>query len=116
MMIKRYDKDKKEKMSNEDHDQISTWSIVHMYMLTHIVLRYEFCPIFINEKMRKKHSNVSEKVWNHQYDVDGKSELWEREMSKRMENKEKSEKRIKKIRKRKNFGFGGSWLWPMRRW
>jgi len=25
------------------------------------MLRYEVCPIFINDKMRKKQSNVSEK-------------------------------------------------------
>jgi len=54
------------------------------------MLRYEFCPIFINEKMRKKQSNVSEKVWNHQKDVKGKSEF----MGKR--NVKKNEKQREK--------------------
>ena len=39
------------------------------------MLRYEFCPIFTNEKMRKKQSNVSEKMWTHRNDVVGKSEF-----------------------------------------
>jgi len=54
------------------------------------LLRYEFCPIFINEKMRKKQSNVSEKVWNHQKEVKGKSEF----MGKR--NVKKNEKQREK--------------------
>ena len=38
----------------------------------------------------------------------GRVSLCEREMSKRMENKEKSEKRIRKSEKERKFGFGST--------
>jgi len=59
--------------------------------------------------MRKKESNVSEKVWSHQKDVKGKSEfMGKRNVKKNEKQREKWEKN-KKNRKREQFGFGGTW-------
>ena len=48
--------------------------------------------------------------------LEGRVSLWEREIPKRMENKEKREKRIRKSEKERNLGFVVPGLWQTCRW
>jgi len=84
------------------------------------LLRYEFCPIFINEKMRKKQSNVSEKVWNHQNNVNGKGKfMGKRNVKKNVKQREKWEKKEKIWTWRYQIYckcIDSSWLWHVYEW
>jgi len=40
------------------------------------LLRYEVCPIFINEKLRKQQLNNNEKMWNCKESGDEESPKW----------------------------------------
>jgi len=61
------------------------------------------------KKIWKYWFDTNWKVWKFQNDVYGKSEfMGKRNVKKNEKQREKWEK-IKKIRKRKKFGFGGTW-------